>query len=402
MIFNEQQIAIASAVRTPIGAFGGSLKNIEATILGSTVIQESIKKIDFQNDEVDEVIMGNVYQAGQGPNPARTAGLFAELPNHVPAMTVNKVCGSGLKSIALAAQSIICGDSNVVVAGGMENMSRAPFLSTHSRWGKSLGNVELVDSILRDGLWDYYCDCHMGSTAERLAEKYEISRIDQDKYAVRSQELYFKANDAGLFQEEIIPVKIPNKNRSQNLFETDEHPRKDVTVEKLSNLRPAFETGGTVTPGNASGINDGAAAIMVLSKEKLRKLNSKPLAYIRGFTSVGVDPKIMGIGPAFAVKKLLDQARLSLTDIDLLEINEAFAAQILAVGKELKWDLNHLNVNGGAIALGHPIGASGARIVVTLLHEMKRRQSRFGIASLCIGGGMGIAMLFERDDTCQS
>jgi acetyl-CoA C-acetyltransferase len=312
-------------------------------------------------------------------------------------MAVNKACGSGLKTIALAFQSICCGDAQVVVAGGMESMSRAPYLLMGTRWGERMGHGRLVDSMIQDGLWDCFYDCHMGITAENLAELYNISRQEQDLFAIRSQRLYARAFKEGKFNEEIVTISIPQKKGEPLRFYQDEHPRESVTIEGLAELKPVFKDGGTVTAGNASGINDGAASVVVMDKQTADKRGLEPLAYVRGVVSVGVDPKVMGIGPAHAIRKLLNKTGHTLKEIDLFEINEAFAAQILAVGKELQWDEEKVNVNGGAIALGHPLGASGARIVVSLLSEMKRRQSRLGIAGLCIGGGMGIAMLFERE-----
>ncbi len=393
-MMQRDRVVIVGGVRTAIGSFGGSLKDLESSYLASVVIREALQRCRLEGGEVDEIIMGNVYQAGAGPNPARISALKAGIPYEVPCMTVNKVCGSGLKAIALAAQGIRCGDASVIVAGGMESMSRAPYLLSGTRWGERMGHGRLVDSMIEDGLWDRFYDCHMGTTAENLAELYNVSRQEQDLFSVRSQCLYARAFKEGKFAEEIVSISIPQKKGEPIQFCQDEHPREDVTIESLAKLKPVFKSEGTVTAGNSSGINDAAAAVVVMNEQTARKHGLEPLAYIRGVASVGVDPKIMGIGPAYAIRKLLNQTGHTIKEIDLLEVNEAFASQILAVGKELEWDEDRINVNGGAIALGHPLGASGARIVVTLLSEMKRRQSRLGIAGLCIGGGMG--MLFER------
>jgi len=393
----RNRIVIVSAVRTAIGAFGGTLKALDAPHLGSVVVREALHRCDIKGGKVDEVIMGNVYQSGIGLNPARIAAVKAGIPYEVPSMTVNKVCGSGLKAIALAAQAILSGSAQVIVAGGMESMSGAPYLIPNARWGTRMGHEQLVDSIIQDGLWDSFYDYHMGMTAENLAEQYSISRAEQDSFALRSQQRYKAAFEADRFKSEIVPVFIPQKKEAPIRFDQDEHPRPDATLERLAELKPAFKEGGTVTAGNASGINDGAAALVVMSEEAALKFGQQPLAYIRGFATVGVDAKIMGIAPAYAIRKLLSQANTTLDEVVLIEVNEAFAAQILAVGKQLDWDEERVNVNGGAIALGHPLGASGARIAVTLLYEMQRRETQLGIATLCIGGGMGIAMLFERD-----
>jgi acetyl-CoA C-acetyltransferase len=408
----KDRVAIVSAVRTAIGAFGGALKDHDAPHLGSLVVREALQRCELEgrrlserSGQIDEVILGNVYQAGIGPNPARVAAVKAGIPYQVPAMTVNKVCGSGLKSIALAAQAIWCGSvvrsgvepPNIIVAGGMESMSRAPYLLKNARWGERMGHGQLVDSMIQDGLWDCFYDCHMGITAENLAEQYGISRQEQDRFALQSQKRYKAAFETGRFKPEIVPVSVPQKKGAPLCFDRDEHPRPDISLERLAELKPAFKEGGTVTAGNASGINDGAAAVVTMSEEAALRFGCEPLAYIRGCATVGVDAKIMGIGPAYAIRKLLAQTGATLDEIDLIEVNEAFAAQTLAVGVELDWDEERVNVNGGAIALGHPLGASGARIVVTLLYEMQRHDARLGIAALCIGGGMGIAMLFERD-----
>ena len=393
----REPTAIVSAVRIATGSFGGALKDLDAPHLGSAVIREALHRCCIEGGQVDEVIMGNAYQAGVGTNPARIAAVKAGIPYEVPSMTVNKVCGSGLKAIALAAQAIWIGSTQIIVAGGMESMSGAPYLVSNARWGARMGHGQFVDSMIQDGLWDSFYDCHMGMTAENLAEQYGISREEQDRFAFQSQQRYKAAFEAGRFKSEIMPVSVPQKKGAPIYFDQDEHPRPNVTLERLAELKPAFKEGGTVTAGNASGINDGAAALVVMSEESASRFGIEPLAYIRGFASVGVDPKIMGIGPAYAIRKLLSQTDTTLDEIDLLEVNEAFAAQTLAVRKELDWDDERVNVNGGAIALGHPLGASGARIAVTLLYEMQRREARLGIAALCIGGGMGIAMLFERE-----
>ena len=390
------RVVVVSAVRTGIGAFGGALKDIEAVELGAASIREALGRCDIDGGDVDEVLMGQVCTAGCGPNPARIAGMKAQLPCEVPAMTVNKVCGSGLKSIVLGAQAIMIGAAKIVVAGGMESMTRAPYLAPNNRWGKRMGHGQLVDVMIRDGLWEYFHDCHMGQTAETLAEQYAISRREQDRYACLSQTRCQNALRRGVFDDEIIPVTIPQRKGEPVCFRTDEHPRDNVTIESLAKLKPAFREDGTVTAGNASGINDAAAAVVLMDEATAVGRGLKPMAFVRWFASVGVEPMIMGIGPARAIEKLLMQTGMSLDEIDLLEVNEAFAAQTLAVGAELGWDEAKVNVNGGAIALGHPLGASGTRISVTLLHEMQRRRVRLGISALCIGGGMGIAMLFER------
>ena len=389
-------VTVVAAVRTAVGDFGGTLRDIPSTELGSTVIRAVVHRCGLQGRDVDEVIMGQVYGAGVGPNPARIAALNAGLPHEVPAMTVNKVCGSGLKSIALGAQAVTAGAARVIVAGGMESMSRAPYLMPDNRWGQRMGHGKLVDVMVRDGLWDPFYDGHMAESAENLARHYSISRQHQDRYAAQSQTRCQKARERGLFADEIVPVTVPQRKDDSIEFVADEHPRDHVTPESLAKLKPAFRSDGTVTAGNASGINDAAAGVVLTSEEEAKARGLKPLAIIRAAASVGVDPKIMGIGPATAIRKLLEQAGMSLDQIDLLEVNEAFAAQTLAVARELDWDEARVNVNGGAIALGHPLGASGTRITVTLLHEMQRRKSRWGVAALCIGGGMGIAVLFER------
>ncbi|MBI4497236.1 MAG: acetyl-CoA C-acetyltransferase [Chloroflexi bacterium] len=388
---------IVSAVRTPIGTYGGSLADIPAPRLGALVIREALQRAGLTGDEVDEVLMGNVIQAGIGQNCARLAAMEAGLPQHVPATTINKVCGSGLKTVALAAQSIMLGDADFVVAGGVESMSRAPYLLEKARWGYRMGDAPMVDAMIRDGLWCVMADCHMGMTAENVASQWEISRQEMDEFSARSQANAGAALQNGVFKDEIIPVTVPQPRGEPKVVDTDEHPRPGTTVERLAGLRPAFKSdGGRVTAGNASGLNDGAAAVVVTSARKARELGLKPLATIRSYAAAGVDPKIMGIGPVPATRKALTRAGLAISDLDLIEANEAFAAQSLAVGRELGWDWERVNVNGGAVALGHPIGASGTRILVTLLYEMQRRDAQHGLATLCIGGGQGIAMVVER------
>lgn len=390
------RVALMSAARTACGGFGGALKECSAPFLGSVVIREALRRAGSAGEPVDEVIMGHVYQAGNGPNPARVAAVKAALPYSVPAMTVNKVCGSGLKAISLAAQAIALGDADSIVAGGMESMSGAPYLISDGRWGARMGHGKLVDVMLRDGLWDCFVDCHMGTTAETLAARYQVTRAAQDRYALRSQRRYQAALQADRFGAEIAPVPVGRGKAAPLEFRVDEPPRPDSTPEALAGLRPAFERDGTVTAANAAKLSDGAAALVVTSEARAAASGQEPLAWVGGYAVAGVDPAIMGIGPAFAIRKLLANAGLTLADIDLLEVNEAFAGQVLAVGRELGWDESRVNVNGGALAMGHPLGASGARIAVTLLHEMRRRAARRGIAALCIGGGMGIALLLER------
>ena len=391
-----REVVILSGVRTAIGTFGGTLQNVRAGDLGAVVIKEAIKRAGISLDTVDEVIMGNVLQAGQGQNPARQAAMKAKLDAKVPAMTVNKVCASGLKAVVLAAQAVMCEDADVIVAGGMENMNLAPYILHKARYGYRMGHGELIDSMISDGLWCIFNDVHMGITAENLAELYGITREEQDEFAARSQQKAEKAIAEGRFEDEIVPVEIPQRKGDPIVFSRDEHPRPGTTKEKLASLRPAFKKDGTVTAGNASGINDGAAALVIASKDKASELGIKPMATVKAYASSGVEPKVMGIGPVSATRKALAKAGLNLDDIDIIEANEAFAVQSLAVGRELGWDIDKVNVNGGAIALGHPIGASGARILVTLLHEMIKRDVRFGLATLCIGGGMGLSVIVER------
>jgi len=390
-----REVVIASAARTAIGSFGKGLKDIPVVDLGTKVIKKVVERADIDPDVVDNVIMGIVLQAGQGQNPARQASIKAGLDVEIPAMSINKLCGSGLKSVNLAVQEILLGDTDVVVAGGMESMSRAPYLLEKARYGYKMGDGKVVDSMIRDGLTCAVNEYHMGITAENLAEKYNISRQKQDEFAAQSQQKAIQSIENKRFQDEIVPVEIPQRKGESKLFKQDEFPRKGVTTETLSNLRPAFKKGGTVTAGNASGINDGAAALLVMSKEKAEKLGVKPLARVVSYATAAVDPKIMGIAPVPSVKKALAKSNWGFEDIQLVELNEAFAAQSLSVLKELPFDSEIVNVNGGAIALGHPIGASGARILVTLLYEMKKRELKRGLASLCVGGGMGVTTLVE-------
>ena len=391
------EVVIVSAVRTALGSFNGSLANVPAVELGSIVIKEALNRAGVAPDQVDEVIFGNVLQAGLGQNPARQASILAGIPESVPAISINKVCGSGLRTVAFAAQSIISGDNDIVVAGGMENMSMAPFLLDKARWGYRMGDGKLVDSMIQDGLWDAFNNYHMGITAENVAEKYGITREDQDAFSLNSQQKANLAIEKGLFKEEIVPVLIKGR-KGDTIFDTDEFPKKDSSAEGLAKLKPAFKKDGTVTAGNASGINDGAAAFVMMSTEKAKELGLKPMAKVLANASAGVDPKIMGIGPIPASQKALKKANLTIDDLDLIEANEAFSAQAIAVGKELKIDPSKLNITGGAVALGHPIGASGARILVTLLHGLKREKKKYGLATLCIGGGQGTATIVESLD----
>lgn len=391
-----EDVVIVAAGRTPVGKFGGSLAKIPAAELGAHVIRQLLAKTGIDPASVSEVIMGQVLTAGAGQNPARQAALKGGLPDMVPAYTINKVCGSGLKATHLATQAIRCGDAQIVIAGGQENMSASPHVLPNSRDGFRMGDTKLVDTMIVDGLWDVYNQYHMGVTAENVARKYEISRAEQDEFALQSQLKAEAAVKEGRFKDEIIPVEIPSK-KGVTVFDTDEYPKHGSTLEALSSLRPAFNKEGTVTAGNASGINDGAAAVIMMSASKARELGLQPLARIKAYSSAGLDPSIMGMGPVSASRLCLQKAGWTHEDVDLMEINEAFAAQAIAVNKEMSWDTSKINVNGGAIALGHPIGASGARVLVTLLHEMARRDAKRGLASLCIGGGMGVALAVERD-----
>ncbi|WP_291648601.1 acetyl-CoA C-acetyltransferase [Clostridium sp.] len=391
-----REVVIASAVRTAIGSFGGALKDVSAADLGAIVIREAVTKAGIKGELVEEVVMGNVIQAGLGQNVARQAAVKAGLPVEVPAMTINKVCGSGLRTVALAAQMIKAGDADVVVAGGMENMSQAPYLLKTSRWGQRMGDGKMVDSMINDALWDAFNNYHMGVTAENIAKEWNLSREEQDEFALNSQLKAETAIKSGRFKDEIVPVAIPQRKGEPKVFDTDEYPRFGATIEGMTKLRPAFIKDGTVTAANASGINDGAAAFVVMSAEKAEELGITPLAKIVSYGQRGLDPSIMGYGPFHATKKALEVANLKVEDLDLIEANEAFAAQSLAVAKDLNFDMSKVNVNGGAIALGHPVGASGARILVTLLHEMQKRDAKKGLATLCIGGGMGTALIVER------
>jgi len=391
-----EDVVIVAALRTAVGKFGGSLAGVPAADLGARVIKALLAATGVEGAQVSEVLMGQVLTAGCGQNPARQASIRAGLPDTVPAMTVGKVCGSGLKATHLAAQAIRCGDAEIVIAGGQENMSASPHLLPGSRDGFRLGDAKLQDSMIVDGLWDVYNNYHMGVTAENIARQYDISRREQDEFAANSQQKAEAAQKAGRFRDEIVPVDIVSKKATVR-FETDEYIRHGATVEALGELKPAFSKDGTVTAGNASGINDGAAAVMMMSATRARALGLQPLAQVRAYSSAGVDPKIMGMGPVPASQLCLRKAGWSHTDLDLMEINEAFAAQAIGVNRQMGWDTSKINVNGGAIAIGHPIGASGCRILVTLLHEMARRGAHRGLASLCIGGGMGVALAVERN-----
>lgn len=390
-------VVIVAAARTALGTFGGSLAGIPASTLGATVIKALLERSGLQPDQIDEVIMGQVLQAGVGQNPARQASIEAGLPDSTPALTINKVCGSGLKAVHLAAQAVMCGDAEIMIAGGQENMSASPHILPNSRNGQKMGNWPLVDTMIQDGLWCAFNDIHMGITAENIAEKYDISREEQDTFAAGSQQKTEAAQNEGRFAEEIVPVEIPQRRGDPVVFDRDEFPRAGTTSEGLGKLRPAFKREGTVTAGNASGINDGAAAVVVMSAAKAEELGLTPMATIRSFSSAGVDPAIMGTGPIPATTKTLEKAGWDINDLDLIESNEAFAAQAISVNKELGWDLGKVNVSGGAISIGHPIGASGARILVTLLHGMKHHDAKKGLATLCIGGGQGVAMALERE-----
>jgi len=389
-------VVIVAAARTAVGSFNGALAKFPAADLGAHVIRALLAKTRIAPDQVSEVILGQVLTAGVGQNPARQAALKAGLPDMVPAMTINKVCGSGLKATHLAAQAIKAGDAEIVIAGGQESMSQAPHVMMGSRGGFRMGDAKLQDSMIVDGLWDVYNQYHMGVTAENVAKKYGVTREDQDRFAFESQRKAEEAQKAGRFADEIVPLEIPQKKGAPVVFDADEYPKHGTTIETLAALRPAFDKQGTVTAGNASGINDGAAAVVMMSARKAEALGLKPLARVRAYSSAGVDPKIMGMGPVPASKLCLSKAGWTKDDLELMEINEAFAAQACAVNKEMGWDTAKINVNGGAIAIGHPIGASGCRILVTLLHEMGRRNARKGLASLCIGGGMGVALAVER------
>ncbi len=389
-------VVIVAALRTAVGKFGGSLAKISAADLGAHVIKGLLAKTGIKSDMVNEVILGQVLTAGCGQNPARQATIRAGLADMTPAFTVGKVCGSGLKATHLAAQAIKCGDADIIIAGGQENMSASPHVLNNSRDGFRMGDAKLTDTMIVDGLWDVYNQYHMGITAENVAKKHGISRQEQDEFALASQNKAEAAQKAGKFKDEILPLEIPQKKGSI-VFDSDEYIKAGTTLESLSGLRPAFAKDGTVTAGNASGINDGAAAVVMMSAKMASMLGLKPLARVKAYSSAGLDPSIMGMGPVPATQLCLKKAGWTHQDLDLMEINEAFAAQAIAVNKEMGWDTSKINVNGGAIALGHPIGASGCRILVTLLHEMQRRDAKRGLASLCIGGGMGVALAVERD-----
>jgi acetyl-CoA C-acetyltransferase len=389
-------IVIVAATRTAIGKFGGALAKIPAPELGAIVIRELLARARLQPDQISEVILGQVLAAGSGQNPARQSLIKAGLPAAIPAMTINKVCGSGLKAVMLAAQAVRCGDADIVIAGGQENMSASPHVLPGSRDGFRMGDAKLIDTMIVDGLWDAFNHYHMGTTAENIAKQYDISRAQQDEFSVASQNKAEAAQKAGAFKDEIVPVMIPQRKGDPLAFAADEFIKAGTTLESISGLRPAFAKDGSVTAANASGINDGAAAVVVMSAERASKLGLKPLAKIKAYASSGVDPSIMGMGPVPASRRALEKAGWKAADLDLMEINEAFAAQACAVNKEMGWDTSKINVNGGAIALGHPIGASGCRVLVTLLYEMARRDAKKGLASLCIGGGMGVAMAVER------
>jgi len=390
-----EEVVIVGAARTAIGKFGGALARTPASDLGAHVIRKVLERAGVAPEQVSDVIMGQVLAAGCGQNPARQAAIRAGLPDMIPAMTINKVCGSGLKAAMLGAQSIACGDADIVVAGGQESMSLAPHAMPGSRDGYRMGDAKMVDTMIVDGLWDVYNQYHMGVTAENVAKEYAVSREDQDEFALASQAKTEAAQKAGRFKDEIVPFEIPSK-KGPTVFADDEYPRHGAKIEDMAKLKPAFDKNGTVTAGNASGINDGAAAIVLASASKARELGLKPIARIRAYASAGVDPRYMGMGPVPASKRCLARAGWAPKDLDLMEINEAFASQAIAVNRQMGWDTAKVNVNGGAIALGHPIGASGCRILVTLLHEMRKRDASKGLASLCIGGGMGVALAVER------
>lgn len=392
----QDNVVIVSAARTAIGNFGGGLSTLPAHVLGARVIRAVLERAGVQTEQVNEVIFGQVLTAGAGQNPARQAAIEAGLPHTMPSMTINKVCGSGLKTVHLATQAIKCEDADVIVAGGQENMSLSPHILPRSRKGVKMGDWNMQDSMILDGLWDAFNDIHMGVTAENIAREYDISREAQDQFASHSQQKAEAAIKAGKFQDEIVPVEIPQRKGDPVVFDKDEFPRAGVTAEALTKLRPAFDKAGTVTAANASGLNDGAAAVLLMSEHKAEQLGIEPLARIKAYASAGVDPKIMGTGPIPASRKCLNKAGWSIDELDLIEANEAFAAQALSVERELGWQMDRVNVNGGAIALGHPIGASGCRVLVTLLYEMKRRDAKKGLATLCIGGGQGVALAVER------
>ena len=391
-----REVVIVAAKRTAIGAFQGSLANVSAPDLGAAVIRDLLAETKVAAEQVDEVILGQVLTAASGQNPARQSVIKAGMPVQVPAFTLNKVCGSGLKALHLATQAIRCGDAEIIIAGGQENMSLSPYVLPKARTGLRMGHAQMIDSMIEDGLWDAFNNYHMGITAENLVEKYGLTREEQDAFAAASQQKAAAAVEAGVFADEITPVEIPQRKGDPVVFAKDEQPRAGTTAESLAKLRPAFKKDGSVTAGNASTLNDGAAAVMLMSKEKAQELGLPVLATIKAYANAGVDPSIMGIGPVDATKRCLAKAGWALNDLDLVEANEAFAAQALSVNKELGWDTSKVNVNGGAIALGHPIGASGCRVLVSLVHEMVRRDAKKGLATLCIGGGQGVALAIER------
>ncbi|HOF13164.1 MAG TPA: acetyl-CoA C-acetyltransferase [Spirochaetota bacterium] len=390
-----KDVVIASIVRTPVGTFGGALKDVSAVDLGVIVVREAVKRAGLSPQQVENVILGNVLQAGLGQNTARQVLIHAGMPHEVPAMTINKVCASGLRSISMAAQIIKAGDAEIIVAGGIENMSASPFALPKARWGYRMGDDKIVDIMIKDGLWDAFNQYHMGITAENVAERWKLTREELDQFSLASQTKAEAAIKSGRFKDEIVPVVVKDK-KGEKIFDTDEHPRFGTTLEALSKLKPSFKKDGMVTAGNASGINDGAAAAVVMSADKAKELGIKPLCRIASYASAGVDPAIMGTGPIPASRKALAKAGWKVQDLDLIEANEAFASQAVVVNKEMGWDISRVNVNGGAIAIGHPIGASGARILTTLIHEMIKRDARKGIATLCIGGGQGCAVTIER------
>lgn len=391
-----KEVAIVSAVRTAVGSYLGTIADVSAADLGAIVIAEALKRINLDSSKVDEVIMGNVLQAGLGQNPSRQATLKAGLPQEVPAWTLNKVCGSGLKTVSLAAQAIMSGDAEIVIAGGMESMSSAPYVVPGARKGLRMGDTKFIDTMIKDGLWCAFTDVHMGITAENVATKYNFTREELDAFSARSQQRAAQAVESGRFADEIVPVVIPQRKGDPKIFDKDEYVKAGTTAETLAKLKPAFKKDGVVTAGNASGLNDGAAAFVLMTTDKAKELGLKPLAIIRGYAAAGVDPSIMGIGPIPATQKALAKAGLTVNDLDLIEANEAFASQALAVCKDLGLSPDKTNVNGGAIAIGHPIGASGGRILVSLIYEMQKRESKYGLATLCIGGGQGVALVVER------
>jgi len=393
-----EEVVVVAAGRSPVGTFLGGLSSLSAAELGAQVIKGVLERAGISPDDVDEVILGQVLTAAAGMNPARQATLMAGLPQRVPAMTINQVCGSGLRAVGLGAQAIRCGDARCVVVGGQESMSLAPHALPRSRAGQRMGPWQLEDTMIKDGLWDAFHNYHMGNTAENIVKKYGFTREEQDKFAAASQQKAAKAIAEGRFKDEIVPIRIPQRKGDALVVDTDENPRPDINLEKLARLAPAFDKQGTVTAGNASSLNDGAAVLVLMSESLAKEKGLKPLARVKAFATTGVDPAIMGTGPIPTVRKCLERAGWSIDDLDLIEANEAFAAQAMSVDRDLGWDTSKVNVNGGAIAIGHPIGASGARILVTLIHEMARRQARKGVATLCVGGGMGVALAVERPD----